>query len=413
MPAAAPEDARLHATARYLGVVQFFLVLTWTVYAAYLPELLAAAGLGRGKAPWVLLGDQLLFCIFDVAAGLLADRAFRAYARLGPWLLGATLLSCTAFLALPWVSPLLQGTPLASWQPALLLGLTGLWVATSAALRAPVFALLARHAQPAATPRLAASLLLGMGLAAAISPYLGQILKGVGPALPFALSSLTLLAVAGGLIAAERQLGTAPATTIKATPASLPAEAFFPLLALAALAFQVTINLNATPRYLQNASPADLPWLMPIFWVGFNLMAFTGRALRQALGRSAAWQFTAGCLLAALGAIINANTSGLGAAIAGQLIAGLGWGSVMAAAFGLAAECGQPGRIASATGLLFAMLALATLSRIGINLLGWPKLPEWHAPLALFPVAGWLLVAVLAGIITYRRHGYLSSQKEA
>jgi MFS family permease len=375
--------------ARYLGVLQFFFVLTWTVYAAYLPGLLAQVGVGKEKVAWLLMADQILFAIFDVSAGFLADRAFRAYATLGPRLVAITALSCLAFLLLPVVAH--------GGNPTLFLTLTALWAMTSSALRAPAFALLARHVKPAETPRAASGLLAGMALAGIVSPYLGSALKGIGPDLPFALSSLTLVAVASGLVWAERTVQISrPAPPLRITP-TLPMQAVYPLLGLAALGFQIFFNLLAAPRYLQDSPASNLPWLMPVFWIGFNVASFAGKPLARRLNHNGLW-FVLGCLTADLGGLVANCLPELDAAICGQFIGGLGWGAALSAAFGLASECGQPLRVAVATGLLFATLALATFVRMAINAAGWPALVLAWAPLTLLPVMLWLLAAIVAAL---------------
>lgn len=374
--------------ARYLGLLQFFFVLTWTVYAAYLPALLGEAGIGKDKAGWVLLADQILFALFDVAAGFLADRAFRHYVHLGPWLLGLTTLSCLAFLLLPHAADWDH----APWRAPLFLSLTAIWAISSSALRAPAFAMFSRHLPPAATPRLATGLLAGMAFAGIISPYLGTVLKTLDPHLPFALSSLTLLAAACGLIRAEKAAQTikAPAPAPSTTP--LRMTSFYPLLVLAALAFQIAFNLEAAPAYLEYTIAANLAWLMPVFWIGFNVAALARKPLTNGL-KDNARLFGLGCTLAAVGAALG---GALAAVILGQFLAGLGWGIAMTAAFGLASECGWQHRMATATGLLFAALALATLARIGVNLAGLSQTPEWKSRLDVLPFFLWSGVGLAA-----------------
>jgi len=379
----------------YLGVLQFLLLLTWTVYALYLPGLLESVGIARRWTGWILLADQALFACFDIAFGFLADRAFRLYARIGPWVLAFTAISCAAFLALP----LLPG---AGASPALFLCVTAIWVLTSSALRSPLFALLARHAATPAVPRLAGLALLGMGLAAAISPYLGTLLAAQDPRLPFAISSLTLLAVCSGILVAERH-APATAATETAPPRRLPAWGWLPALLLAALAFQIGFFINAGPRYLREVDPSALPWLMPTFWVTFSLLVFIAGRLGARWG--APRIFILGCLTGAAGLALT-TLDGLGAAIGGYALAGLGWGCALPSAFGLAAESGRPGRTATFTGLLFATLAVAAFLRIGINLSGWPSREDLTSLLttgpALFWLLGGLLVLVLIRLVRTR-----------
>jgi len=374
--------------ATFLAIAQFFLLLCWTVYAIYLPALLEQAGVGKQYAAWVLLADQLLFAVFDIAAGFAADRAFRAYARIGSWVLAATVVSSGAFLLLPWIAGV-AGQP--GWSPWVFLGLTGVWVISSAALRAPVFGLLSRHARKGESPRLNGIALLGMGLAAALSPYLGTLLKGADPRLPFALSSLALVLAAAGLVLAEQRYRAPENTPVSQESSAdrmIPAHRLLPLILLAALAFQLAVNLNAAPRYLRDLSANALPWVMPVFWIGFSLSAFL--AGRLCAGVGAIRILGVGCLAGAAG-ILLAQLPGAETAVIGYLLAGFGWGAALPAGFSLIAEAGRPNRVATLNGLLFSALALSALARIGINVAGVPQDPSWSAVLPGAPVLLWSL----------------------
>src|SRR5436190_11333404 len=129
------------ALAVYVGIVQFFFAVTWTVYVVYLPQLVEQAGIARSWVPWILVADQLVFAVVDVATGFWVDRVRHTIARLGPWILAVSVLSGAAFIALPFLNA----------SPLLLLAAILVWAVTSSALRSPPWALLSRHA---ATPRL-------------------------------------------------------------------------------------------------------------------------------------------------------------------------------------------------------------------------------------------------------------------
>ena len=88
-----------------LAVLQFFFTLTWVVYVIYLPALAAQVGLPKEVVPLILLADQAIFVICDWAAGVYADRVSATVGRLGPRIALVTLVSCAAFLALPFVAP--------------------------------------------------------------------------------------------------------------------------------------------------------------------------------------------------------------------------------------------------------------------------------------------------------------------
>ena len=172
------------STGLYLGVVQFFFAASWIVYVLFLPQLAAQAGIDKSAVPWILMADQLVFVFADYASGVAADRVSRTLGGIGGWVLAATLVSCAAFLALPYVAP--------GASPAIFLALTLIWAVTSSALRAPPLSLLGKHVAKPRQPLLLSLSLLGLGIANAISPYLGLQLRGVDPRIPFALSSAAL-----------------------------------------------------------------------------------------------------------------------------------------------------------------------------------------------------------------------------
>ncbi|MBK1716399.1 MFS transporter [Thiocystis violacea] len=377
----------------YLGVVQFFLLLTWTVYAIYLPGLLESVGIAKQWAGWVLLADQVLFALFDITAGFMADRAFRLYARIGPLVMAVTAVSCLAFLLLPWLPGL-------GARPEIFLAITALWVMSSAALRSPLFGLLARHAATPAVPRLAGLALVGLGLAAALSPYLGTLLKGQDPRLPFLIASLALMLVAAGVVLAERRGALAkPAVEEDAPARRLPVLGLMTAVLLAALAIQVAVFIQAGPRYLREVDAAWLPWLLPVFWVAFSLLAFVAGRFNRQWGTTRV--FVIGAVVGALGLGLT-SLPGLVAAIGGYALAGLGWGAALPSAFGLAAERGRPDRVATLTGVLFAVLAGAAFLRIGLNLSGWPTQPEWTSWILATPPIAWLLGGALMGFLIHR-----------
>ena len=66
---AAPQNPPL-AIGLYLAVVQFFFALGWIVYIVYLPQLARQAGLDARWVPWLLVLDQLVFVLTDLAVGL-------------------------------------------------------------------------------------------------------------------------------------------------------------------------------------------------------------------------------------------------------------------------------------------------------------------------------------------------------
>src|SRR5688572_22026870 len=261
------------ALALYLGVVQFFFATTWTIYVLYLPQLAAQAGIDKRWVPWILAADQLVFAVMDVITGYWVDRVRAGLARYGGWILGVTVISCVAFVLMPFAGA------------TLLLLLLAVWAVTSSALRSPPWALLGRYAATPSLPWLSALVLTGNAIAAAMAPYLGIALRGVSPTLPFVVSTLTLVAVVAGLVMVERRSvrsETEGQQGKREDPWRI--ALFFAALLLLALGFQIHFSLNSVPQYLRFAGVEDLPWLMPLFWVGFNLLMFPAAGMVARLG---------------------------------------------------------------------------------------------------------------------------------
>jgi hypothetical protein len=182
--AAAPEAPVIpRAAALYLAVVQFLFAAMWTVYVIFLPTLAERVGIPRDWVIGILMFDQLLFLVMDVALGIAADRFLRLYGRLAAPIVAATAVSCLAFLLIPQVVERGAG---GLGVHLLLFALIVVWSITSSALRAPPWALLAKYAAVPSVPWLAALTLLGLSVAGAAAPYLGVVLRNLDPRWPFA-----------------------------------------------------------------------------------------------------------------------------------------------------------------------------------------------------------------------------------
>ena len=118
------------ATALYLAALQFLFNLCWVVYAIYLPTLATGVGIAAGTVLLILMMDQAIFTIFDTATGVAADRMSRVIGRIGRWVAIVTLISCVAFVALPFITGI---GPAGQWS---FLIATVVWTVTSSALRA-------------------------------------------------------------------------------------------------------------------------------------------------------------------------------------------------------------------------------------------------------------------------------------
>lgn len=382
-----------------LAVLQLAFALTWVIYVIYLPALAVQAGLPKHVVPWILLMDQAIFIACDWSAGVYADRVAARLERIGPRLAIAALASGAAFLLLPWLAP--------AGSPALFVALTIAWSATSSALRAPALMFIGRHAASAQRPWLAALYLLGLGIAGAIAPYLGSALRSVDPRIPFALSTLAVVAVTFALAAAERRARAAPGEARKqegaAAPAPSPARtaAFATAIALFAVGFQVHFSVNSAPGYLRFAPAAQLEHLMPVFWIGFNLLMLPATLLAKRFG-GVRVMAAAGCagVVLALSASLATGLEGL---VAIQFAMGGAWGVVLMSAFAAALEIGRPGREGSVTGMLFSMLAVAAFARIAFVIAELPKAAPIAPVLAGIPSLAWGMASLLVLVLALKR----------
>jgi hypothetical protein len=385
--------------ALYMAVVQFFFVTTWTIYVIYLPKLLATAGLPASLTPVILIIDQLVFMAMDIYVGVAADRAQKTLGKVGPLVIGMTVVSCIAFLLLPFAVHLGAAAPVAA------LGLMLVWTATSSALRAPPWVLLSKYSAQPSVPRLNTLMLCGLAVGGAISPYLGVVLKNADPRLPFALSSMTLLAATSGIIYIERRLKLSPIAPVSATPqpAVLAGKSWPFLLGLLLLAagFQIHFSINTAVQFLKFTKPDGLEWLMPVFWIGFGVAMMPGSALCKRYGTFHVMSVSA--VLGATGAFAAASAGSLDMLIAAQVITGGAWGSMLMCGFTASMAAGRTGREGLALGLLFAVLAAATLSRIAAVLSGAPKQADYATLFTWAPPMCWLTGAVLVGMLALRK----------
>ncbi len=391
----------------YLALLQLFFTLTWTVYVIFLPKLAAQVGIRPQAVIVILMLDQAIFAFMDWLMGRLADRWALVIGRLSRIVAATTAVSCIAFLLLPFVAP--------TGSEALFLALTVLWSASSSVLRAPPLALLGKYASRNAVPWLASLSMFGLGVAGAAAPYLTVALRETDPRLPFALASVALLIVTLGLGWAERRLVGAPPqaelvpaaqpSTLAHVERRAPLALFLIAVTLLGLGFQIHFSLNSAPMFLKFAKPPDLEHLMPVFWIGFNLLMLPGAMLTTRYG--GLWVMAAGGAVAALAAFAAVNVGSLTTLSTAQFIAGGAWGCVMMSAFTAALALGhsgsQNGSEGSITGALFSLLAIATFARMMIVWTDLNKAPTFATIQPWLPVAAWMLAAGLLLVIALRR----------
>ena len=258
-------------TGSYLAVLQLVFTLGWTIYLIYLPELASEVGIAPSAAMLILLLDQAIFAVSDTAMGIAADKIGPVVGRLGLFVGVLTALSCTAFVALPFVAGTGPGAQV--WFIVCIV----VWTSTSSALRAPPLTLLKRRPRPS-IPLLATLAMVGYGLAGAVSPYVGAALSGYDARFPFVISSVVLLITTLALSPIERGLARkspaheTPRETAK--PLGRASIVFIASMVLLALGSQLHLSVNSAPLFFQFVKPGDIEWWVSVFWIGFNLAMF-------------------------------------------------------------------------------------------------------------------------------------------
>jgi hypothetical protein len=178
--------------------------------------------------------------------------------------------------------------------------------------------------------------------------------------------------------------------SIRATPPTTPIENEKPLgkvpvifivsMIILALGYQLHFGLNSAPFFLRFAKPDDLQWLLPVFWIGFNIAMFPASVIVK--HRGGLIVMGAAGLLGALAVVGAQLAGGLNILIVTQFIAGAAWGCMLMSAISAALAIGV-------VGLIFSALALATFARMAAVAGGLQKLPEYAPLLQWAPVACW------------------------
>lgn len=391
----------------YLALLQLFFTLGWTIYVVYLPQLAAKVGLPPGAVVVMLLIDQAVFTVTDTLMGIAADRMTPIAGRVSRVVIWLTVVSCAAFVALPFVADLGPDAKI------VLIALTLTWVVTSSALRAPPLALLGKFAARPSIPMLSCLVMLGYGIAGAVSPYLGVLLRTHDPRIPFVISTMVLLLTALAMSWIERQLRDGKLPAPERAPIAMPksrgtvAGIFVVAMLVLALGYQLHFSLNSAQLFLRFAKQPDLQWLMPVYWIGFNIAMFPASFITRRFGGL----LVIGCAgLLGAGAVFGMeNATGLNTMIAMQFIAGAAWGcilmSAVAAAIAVGGGEGAEGKI---LGLMFSALALATFTRIVAVTAGLTKDAAYQAllhwtPVLCWALAGAVLLAMAVGRLRNRR----------
>jgi hypothetical protein len=364
-----------------VALVQFLFGTTWTLYVIYLPQLAQDAGIGREWVPWILAADQLAFAAMDVVTGFWVDRVRAALRRFGLWMFAGALASGVAFLALPFAGAN------AGW----LLAAIALWAVTSSALRSPPWALLSRYAATPSVPWMSAVVLAGTCAASALAPYLGIVLRGVDPRVPFVSSTLTLAAAVVVLVLAERRMTSGAPEPKPAPPLASPF--YFAGMLLLAAGVQVHFALNSAARYLRFAPREELAYLMPVFWIGFAAaMTIAGRIVMR---WGAADAMVVAAAVGALAMLAAPYAPGLRSLLAVEIVAGASWGVASVGAYSAAIAFGRTGREGRFLGSLFALLAVAVAARIALAGSGAARSYAFSVVQSWLPETLWLCAGLV------------------
>ncbi len=385
-------DPQTRRTALWATAVQGLFALTWALYVAFLPGLLARAGMEPSFVLLFVLLDQAVFTVADWASGVWADRLARLLNRIGPALTAAAVFSSCALAALPWVAGL--------GVPALLIAVTVAWTASSSALRAPVFTLLGRvggAARPAGAVSLA---LLGIGIAGAVAPLVTRSLAQVDAGLALGACAASLAVAALFASRLEAATSTAPQPEKSGAAGASRAPAYFIAGLVAIGAFGVQVHNVLIGARVAKSGAAWATWWGPTFWTGFAL----GLVIASLVGRSKETapplRIGASGLLGGAVAVVVASMADDAMVFgASQLAAGAAWAVYTSVAVRAAMHYGASRGIGSPLGLIFSALAAGVLARVLLTFSGVQGEPwvGWVPSLAFVTAGAVLLLFALGG----------------
>lgn len=371
-----------------LVVLQLAFTLCWTVYVLFLPDLATRAGIDKSWIVMILMADQVIFAIMDWALGAHADRVAENMKRFGQWIGAVCALSTLAFVLLPHFAP--------AAGAGLFVAAIAVWSISASILRAPVLVLLTRHVETSSRPAIAGAFAFGLGVAGALAPYVTLTLKGVDPRAPFLLAGLVTLAAATALVLLPRQIATAAHGVGAGNLQRADSPPVLPLLCaglLLAVGVQIHFAMNAAPRYLAFMKSPELPYWMPVFWIGFSLAAFPASLwLRRTSPQRA---IVAGACVGVLALLAAPHAPALGLLAACEFAAGTGWALCFLGLLQAALLLGATGREGSIAGRLFALFALAVFLRMGTTLSGIAMDAGSRQGLQVFAAVLWAAAALL------------------
>src|SRR6202011_5429041 len=135
---------------------------------------------------------------------------------------------------------------------------------------------------------------------------------------------------------------------------------FIAAMVILALGYQLHFSINSAPFYLRFAKPGDLQWLMPVFWIGFNIAIFPASLIVK--HRGGLIVMGAAGLMGAVAVLVAEYAGGLNTLIVAQFIAGAAWGCMLMSAISAALAIGHTGAEGKGTGLVVSALAPRTVA---------------------------------------------------
>lgn len=361
-------------------LLQGTLLMTWTMYALFLPALAQRSGISAQFVIWILIADQLIFMVCDWMAGVYADYLAVVTRKVGPLINIAAAVSAVLLAAMPTIAEF--------GEPILWLVTVSIWAASSSFLRAPAFSMLGRIGGVSRKSGVVSWSLVGVCLAGALGPLLTTSLAKADPALPLLAAAVTLAAAAWLASRAEpRRSGET--LEPRPEPAGSPWASVLLGLSVLCAAFGTQIHTLVVPlKDIGLSVPAATYWSI-VFWTGFagGLLAGARLAGQKHMHPWGALVMFVGAI--ALYTVPHAASAAAFAPL--QFAAGATWAVVFTITLTLALSHGGRGGWASPVGLVFSAIAAAAVVRLTLTALkvDWSA---WATPLAAL---NWLACAGL------------------
>ncbi|MFB8788898.1 MAG: MFS transporter [Potamolinea sp.] len=175
-----------------LAAVQGAFTLSWVIYKAYLPQLLAQFGFPLALAATLLIVESFLAAVMEPLMGGLSDQAQRFLGTRFGFISVGVILSSALFISLPAIA--IFGNPSSALRWVFIVVLIT-WALAMTVFRSPAMALLLKYSTPASLPLAASLVTLSGGLIGAFQPFVSKFILGLGPVFTFAIGSFVLLGV--------------------------------------------------------------------------------------------------------------------------------------------------------------------------------------------------------------------------